>query len=63
MPTGNIRRARGEQRVLDLVSGLFLTHLKGTVLAQGELTAIVDRIAARDGPQRSIAGGIGQASG
>jgi LAO/AO transport system kinase len=42
------RRARGEQRVLDLVSGLFLTHLTGHVLAPGELTAIVERIAARD---------------
>jgi LAO/AO transport system kinase len=42
------QRARGEQRVLDLVSGLFLTHLKGKVLTPGELTAIVERIAARD---------------
>jgi LAO/AO transport system kinase len=42
------RRARGEQRVLDLVSGLFLAHLKGTVLTPGELAATVDRIAARN---------------
>ena len=42
------RKIRGEQRLLDLVSEQFLTHVKQTVLPAGELAAIVERIAARE---------------
>jgi LAO/AO transport system kinase len=42
------RRTRSEYRLRELVSHRFMEHLERTVLARGELAAIVDRIAARD---------------
>jgi LAO/AO transport system kinase len=42
------RRGRGEYRLRDLVSHRFMTHLERHVLAQGELDAMVDRIAVGD---------------
>jgi LAO/AO transport system kinase len=42
------RRARSEHRLRELVSRRFMEHLERAVLAEGELAALVDRIAARD---------------
>ena len=42
------RRARNEHRLRELVSQRFMTHLESTVLADGELGTLVDRIAARE---------------
>jgi LAO/AO transport system kinase len=42
------RRSRGEYRLRELVSQRFMDHLERHVLAPGELSATVDRIAARD---------------
>lgn len=41
------RRSRSEYRLRELVSQRFMDHLERSVLAPGELTATVDRIAAR----------------
>jgi LAO/AO transport system kinase len=45
---GDRRLARSAHRLRELVSLRFLDHLERAVLAPGELTAIVDRIAARE---------------
>jgi LAO/AO transport system kinase len=42
------RRARSEFRLRELVSQRFLTHLEGQVLAEGELSAMVERIVMRE---------------
>jgi LAO/AO transport system kinase len=42
------RRVRSEYRLRELVSGRFMTHLEQHVLKAGELSAMVDRIAARE---------------
>jgi LAO/AO transport system kinase len=42
------RRTRSEYRLRELVSHRFMEHLERTVLAEGELGAIVDRIASRE---------------
>jgi len=42
------RKTRSEYRLRELVSQRFMDHLERQVLAQGELGAIVDRIASRD---------------
>jgi LAO/AO transport system kinase len=42
------RRTRSEYRLRELVSHRFMEHLEHEVLASGELTTIVDRIAARE---------------
>jgi len=42
------RKARSEYRLRELVSQRFMSHLEREVLASGELTGIVERIAARD---------------
>jgi LAO/AO transport system kinase len=42
------RKTRSEYRLRELVSQRFMDHLERQVLAQGELGAIVDRIAARE---------------
>jgi LAO/AO transport system kinase len=42
------RRTRSEYRLRELVSQRFVDHLERQVLGEGELAAIVDRIAARD---------------
>ena len=42
------RRTRGEYQLRELVSHRFMEHLEREVLASGELTSIVDRIAARE---------------
>jgi len=42
------RRTRSEYRLRELVSQRFMDHLERQVLAQGELEAVVDRIAARE---------------
>jgi LAO/AO transport system kinase len=42
------RRTRSEYRLRELVSQRFMDHLERTILAAGELGAIVDRIAARE---------------
>jgi LAO/AO transport system kinase len=42
------RRTRSEYRLRELVSHRFMEHLEQDVLASGELTSIVDRIAARE---------------
>ena len=42
------RRARSEYRLRELVSQRFMDHLERNVLARGELSALVDRIAARE---------------
>jgi len=42
------RRSRSEYRLRELVSQRFMDHLQREVLRDGELTAIVDRIAARE---------------
>jgi LAO/AO transport system kinase len=42
------RRVRSEDRVRDLVSERFMSHLEYHVLAAGELAAIVDRVASRE---------------
>jgi len=42
------RRTRSEYRLRELVSHRFMEHLERDVLAAGELTSVVDRIAARE---------------
>src|SRR5262249_34389394 len=42
------RKTRSEYRLRELVSHRFMDHLEREVLAKGELTALVDRIAARE---------------
>jgi LAO/AO transport system kinase len=42
------RRARSEYRLRELVAHRFMDHLERNVLGRGELTAIVERIAARE---------------
>jgi len=42
------RRTRSEYQLRELVSHRFIEHLEREVLASGELTSIVDRIAARE---------------
>jgi LAO/AO transport system kinase len=42
------RLARSEYRLRELIAHRFMRHLEETVLGQGELAAIVDRIAARE---------------
>ena len=42
------RRARAESRLREIVSGRLMAHLEQRVLAPGELTALVGRIAARE---------------
>jgi len=42
------RKTRSEYRLRELVSQRFMDHLERQVLAQGELGAIVERIAARE---------------
>jgi LAO/AO transport system kinase len=42
------RRTRSEYRLRELVSQRFMDHLERQVLDAGELTAIVERIAARE---------------
>src|SRR5262245_16910680 len=42
------RRARGEYRLRELVTNRFMKHLEDEVLAEGELSGLVDRIAARE---------------
>jgi len=42
------RRTRSEWRLREIVSQRFMDHLEKTVLAAGELDALVDRIAARE---------------
>jgi LAO/AO transport system kinase len=42
------RKTRSEYRLRELVSQRFMDHLERRVLAQGELGALVDRIAARE---------------
>jgi len=42
------RRSRSEYRLRELVSHRFMEHVERNVLASGELSAIVDRIAARE---------------
>jgi len=42
------RKTRSEYRLRELVSHRFMDHLERAVLAQGELGAIVDRVAARE---------------
>jgi LAO/AO transport system kinase len=45
---GTRRRARAEWRVRELLGQRFLTHVEQRALGPGELTRIVDRIAARE---------------
>ena len=45
---GTRRRARAEWRVRELLGQRFLTHVERRALGPGELTRIVDRIAARE---------------
>jgi LAO/AO transport system kinase len=45
---GERRRARSEYRLRELVSQQFMAHLERNVLAPGEFSATVDRIAARE---------------
>ena len=42
------RRMRSEYRLRELMAQRFMSHLESRVLAPGELTAMVDRIAARE---------------
>jgi LAO/AO transport system kinase len=42
------RLARSEYRLRELIAHRFMRHLEDTVLGQGELAAIVDRIAGRE---------------
>ncbi len=42
------RRVRSEDRVRELVSQRFMSHLEHHVLAAGELAAVVDRVASRE---------------
>jgi LAO/AO transport system kinase len=42
------RRTRSEYRLRELVSHRFMEHLEREILASGEMTSIVDRIAARE---------------
>jgi LAO/AO transport system kinase len=42
------RRARAESRLREIVAGRLMAHLEQRVLAPGELTAMVDRVAARE---------------
>jgi LAO/AO transport system kinase len=42
------RRARAESRLREIVSGRLMAHLEQRVLAPGELTAMMDRVAARE---------------
>src|SRR4030095_13477256 len=42
------RRARAEWRLRDLLAQRFLTHVERAVLESGELSRILDRIAARE---------------
>src|SRR5262249_36529496 len=42
------RRTRSEYRLRELVAHRFMAHLEAEVLQTGELSAIVDRIAARE---------------
>ena len=42
------RRSRSEYRLRELVAGRFMDHLERDILAEGELAAIVERIAARE---------------
>jgi LAO/AO transport system kinase len=42
------RRARSEYRLRELVAQQFMQHLERDILHPGELTGVVDRIAARD---------------
>jgi LAO/AO transport system kinase len=52
------RRSRSEYRLRELVSQRFMEHLERNVLQSGELTAIVDRIAAREIDPYSAASGL-----
>ena len=45
---GERRRARAEYRLRELLSQRFLRHVETAVLAEGELAAVLDRIAARE---------------
>jgi LAO/AO transport system kinase len=52
------RRARSEYRLRELVAARFMTHLEQRVLGTGELTEIVDHIAARDLDPYTAAAGL-----
>jgi LAO/AO transport system kinase len=54
--TARRQRLRDEQRLLNLVSQAFVERLARDVLAEGELSAIVDRIVARDLDPHTAAG-------
>ncbi len=51
-------QARSEHRLRELVSDRFLAHLEHTVLGEGELSAVVDRIAARELDPYTAAGDL-----
>jgi LAO/AO transport system kinase len=56
------RRTRSEYRLRELVSHRFMEHLEREILASGEMTAIVDRIAARElDPYTAAASLLGRA--
>ena len=52
------RRSRSEYRLRELVSQRFMDHLERNVLAPGEMTATVDRIAAREIDPYTAAAGL-----
>ena len=52
------RRTRSEFRLRELVSQRFMDHLERSVLAKGELDAVIDRIAAREVDPYSAAGDL-----
>jgi len=60
---GARRRTRSEYRLRELVAQRFMAHLERDVLAPGELTAIVDRIAAREIDPYSAAAGLMERAG
>ena len=61
---GERRRARAEYRLRELLSRRFLRHVESAVLGEGELAAVLDRIAARELDPYSAAEDIfGRAAG
>ncbi len=52
------RRARGEDRLRELLSRRFMEHLERHVLAGGELASLLDRIAARELDPYTAASGL-----
>jgi LAO/AO transport system kinase len=55
---GERRRARAEFRVKELLAHRFVQHVMDRVLAAGEFTALLDRIAARETDPYSVVDGI-----